>query len=376
MKQISEKEKIAWIRLARSENVGPITFRNLLAQFGVPSEALKQINAMAKRGGRNGSVHIASEKEAVDEVQKAAAMKAQLILSCEERYPARLQAIEDKPPVLTVKGHLSLLKEKAVAIVGTRNASLNGKRIASGLAKELAQAGVVVVSGLARGVDTAAHEGVLSLNETPAMTIAVVGTGLDVVYPAENEKLAEKIGLSALIVSEFPFGVKPLPSNFPKRNRIISGLSQGVVVVEAQARSGSLITARLALEQGREVFAVPGSPVDPRSEGTNRLLKQGAFLVENAQDILNEIGYEREFEFSDVIHENEFEEEPLQIDEKMLDEVRQTVLKNLNVQTVPINSLIEECALPTHLVNVVLTELELAGRIQRFAGNKVAMLPE
>ncbi len=375
MKQLSEKEKLAWLRLARSENVGPMTFRDLLAQFCLPSEALKQINAMAKRGGRSSPVHITSEKEAMAELQKAGEMKAQLILSCEERYPARLKAIEDKPPVLAVKGHLSLFKERAVAMVGTRNASLNGKQIAARLSKELAQEGVVVVSGLARGIDAAAHEGVLSLDESPAMTIAVVGTGLDVVYPAENEKLAEKLGLSALVVSEFPFGTKPHPTNFPKRNRIISGLSQGVVVVEAQARSGSLITARLALEQGRDVFAVPGSPTDPRSEGTNRLLKQGAFLVESVKDILDEIGNERALEFSDTIDESEFEAEPLRIDEKMLDEVRETVLKNLSVQTTSIDSLIEECSLPTPLVNVVLTELELAGRIQRFAGNKVSLIP-
>ena len=187
MKQLSEKEKLAWLRLARSENVGPMTFRDLLAQFCLPSEALKQINAMAKRGGRSSPVHITSEKEAMAELQKAGEMKAQLILSCEERYPARLKAIEDKPPVLAVKGHLSLFKERAVAMVGTRNASLNGKQIAARLSKELAQEGVVVVSGLARGIDAAAHEGVLSLGESPAMTIAVVGTGLDVVYPAENE---------------------------------------------------------------------------------------------------------------------------------------------------------------------------------------------
>ena len=373
---LSEEERLAWIVLSQSENVGPITFRDLIDYFKKPSEALKYINDFALKGGRKKPIRVGSKKQALEELKKAEEQNVSLLFSCDEAYPKLLKEIEDKPPILYAKGFLSLLKETCIGVVGNRNASLNGKFMASKFGYELAKEGYVAVSGMAKGIDAAVHEGALKTGAVPAFTIAVMGTGMDVCYPSENKKLKEDLEAKALVLSEFPFGVKPHPTNFPKRNRIISGLSKGVVVIEAQIRSGSLITSRLALEQSREVFAVPGSPLDPRSEGCNKLIKQGAFLAESVKDVLEELDKTPPLTLFDVVNKNEYKADSIQFDEDALKEVRTAVLQNLNVNGVSIDRLIRECSLPIPLVNVVLTELELAGKISRSAGNRVFLRAE
>src|SRR3954469_7843549 len=278
---MNDSERRAWLRLARTENVGPVTFRNLIARFGTASAALEELPRLAARGGK-GNFVLADESEAERELEALAKLGGRLIAACEAEYPPGLKALEAPPPVISVLGHPHLLQKEMIAIVGARNASALARKFADTLSRELGFAGLVVVSGLARGIDTSAHEAALAVG-----TVAVVAGGVDIIYPPENEKLYGEIKNRGVIVSEMRLGEAPQARHFPRRNRIISGLSRGVVVVEAAEKSGSLITAQYALEQGREIFAVPGSPLDPRAKGANRLIKDGATLTESAEDILS-----------------------------------------------------------------------------------------
>ena len=271
---LAHAERRAWVRLIRSEQIGPATFAALLQRYGSASEALNALPRLARRAGRTRGIAIASETAIDEEFERVARIGARLVALPDPEYPTRLAELEAPPPVITVLGEIEILSRPAIAMVGARNASAIAMRFARELARDQGQAGLTVVSGLARGIDAAAHHGSLDTG-----TVAVLAGGVDNVYPPDNKELYARIREQGAIVSEMPIGFAPVAQHFPRRNRIISGLAQGVVVVEAAMNSGSLITARFAAEQGREVFAVPGSPLDPRCKGTNNLIRDGATLT-------------------------------------------------------------------------------------------------
>jgi DNA processing protein len=357
-------DQIARLRLIRSENIGPITYFQLLARFGSAAAALEAIPDLAARGGGR-APRLASRSAVEREMERVAAMGARYLFLGQGLYPPLLAELETAPPALIVKGHPSLLDKPSVAMVGARNASAAACRFARSLAQALGEAGNVVVSGLARGIDSAAHDGAIATG-----TIAVVAGGIDVFYPPENEARQRSIAELGLIVSEQPPGVEPHSRHFPSRNRIIAGLALGTVVVEAAPRSGSLITARCAADCGREVMAVPGSPLDPRAQGCNQLIRDGATLVQSAEDVLEAIGPtrvrplrqpERGYARPEVLVEAD-------------DSARGTVASLLNSTPVPVDELIRQSALAPSVVQTVLLELELAGRLERHAGGRVSLV--
>jgi DNA processing protein len=279
--RLSDDERRDWLRLARTENVGPVAFRYLIDTYSEPAQAIGALPRMAERAGRAQPPRVPTPAEAQRELDAGAAIGAKLICACETAFPPLLAALDPPPPLIWTRGDPGILHGRAVAVVGARIASAAGQRFARTLAHDLGEAGYTIVSGLARGIDGAAHEGSLATG-----TVAVLGGGPDDIYPSEHSDLYRRIVDKGCIVSESPPGYRAQARDFPRRNRLISGLSLGVVVVEAELRSGSLITARLAGEQGREVFAVPGSPMDARSKGTNDLIRQGAALCEGVQDVI------------------------------------------------------------------------------------------
>ena len=283
-KNLDAKEKLAWLRLIRTDNIGPITFYKLLERFGSAENALKALPDLAKRGGRLADLKAFPADLAEKELAQIEKRGAKLIARGEPDYPELLAQLEDAPPLIAVLGHAALLSKPSLGVVGARNASLTGRKIAEDFSRKTAAAGYVIVSGLARGIDTSADTASLDTG-----TVAVIAGGIDVVYPKENEKLYQQIAERGAIIAESPFGTEPLAKHFPRRNRLISGLSLGILVVEAAMKSGSLITARMAAEQNREVFAVPGSPLDPRAEGTNKLIQDGAHMALCADDIIREL---------------------------------------------------------------------------------------
>ncbi len=365
-RRLDESEKRDWLRLWRTENVGPITFRQLLRKFGSADAALEALPSMARRGGSK-SFKLPPLSLVEDEIARIQKIDARLLALCEPDYPEALAAVEEAPPLLIARGHVSLLHKKGIGVVGARNASLNGRKIAESIALELGANGFVVISGLARGIDTAAHNASL-----PTGSIAVLAGGVDVVYPQENALLYGRLAEEGCLVSEMPMGLEPFAKLFPRRNRIISGLSLGVVVIEAALQSGSLITAKIALDQGREVFAVPGSPLDPRSTGTNDLLRQGAVFTENASDIMRHILAPPRLLAEPPANDFDIKLPPLQ--EGDLDDARHKVIENLTASPVSIDELIRACGAPPSVVLTILLELELAGRIERHAGNKVTLI--
>ncbi len=370
---MTEQEQLDWLRLLLSENVGAITFRKLLAVFGSAAEALKNISAWAQKGGAKKQIKVAEEKVAVFQLKQAQKSGVKLLFSCDKDYPKLLKYITDYPPVLFIKGQTHLLEKECVALVGTRAATLNGKNFATHISKELAEQDYVIVSGLAKGIDKAAHIGALQSANGKGGTIAVLGTDINTCYPAENQELYNEIETRGCLISEFPFKTMITPQNFPRRNRIISGLSQGVVVVEANLHSGSLITAKEALSQNREVFAVPGSPLDPRAAGPNALIQDGATLVTKTQDITDVLTHNASFHLTDAVLKT-----PYNLDnipkEKELDAARTLILENLSPEMTEIDALIRETNLEPRIVHVILTQLELAGRIEHFTGNRIALI--
>ncbi|WP_245176920.1 DNA-processing protein DprA [Haematospirillum jordaniae] len=366
---LSHSDKINWLRLIRSENVGPITFFKLLDRFGTPRDALNALPELARRGGRGKPIKICSASIAERELMTAEAMGAQLLCAIEPGYPTLLSAIDDAPPCIYIMGNESVLKNPCVSIVGARNASAGARQLAWRLAMDLGQAGMTVVSGLARGIDTSAHEGSLQTG-----TIAVMAGGPDVIYPPENKDLYDKIRATGAIVSEMPPLSEPQARHFPRRNRIISGLSRGLVVMEATARSGSLITARMAAEQGRDVFAVPGSPLDPRSEGPNNLIRDGATLVRSADDILFALGNAGHAPLCEPVYTNFSKGKPSHFNESTLAEARKIIGGLLSPAAVTVDEIIRQCQLSPAVVSMVLLELELAGRLERHPGGRVSML--
>ncbi|MDG2521805.1 DNA-processing protein DprA [Caulobacter segnis] len=363
---LSDRERVAWLRLSRTENVGPVTFEQLVMRFGSAGAALSALPDLARRGGRINPLTIPTVAQAEDELAAGDRLGARLLAACEPAFPRRLAALDPPPPLIWALGRIELLNRPNIAIVGARIASAAGQRFARTLAVDLGKAGQVVVSGLARGIDGAAHEGALATG-----TVAVLGGGMDDIYPPEHAELHARIAAEGCIVSESRPGHRAQAKDFPRRNRIISGLSLGVVVVEAELKSGSLITARLAAEQGREVFAVPGSPLDPRAKGTNDLIRQGAALCESAEDVL------RTLEGIRSLSENErpaYAGPPP--DQRALDaaadRLRGKVEALLSPTEISRDDLIRAVGEPAPLVLAALVELVLAGRASISASGLVS----
>jgi DNA processing protein len=361
---LNDRERLAWLRLSRTERVGPVTFHALLARFGSAEAALEALPRLTQRGGGK-SFSPYDAGEAARELAALEKLGGRMIAACEPDYPQGLAALEAPPPVIAVLGHPHLLRKEMVAIVGARNASALARKFAATLARELGFAGLGVVSGLARGIDAAAHEASLAVG-----TVAVVAGGLDIVYPPENQALYEQIRNQGVIVSEMRLGEAPQARHFPRRNRLISGLARGVVVVEAAEKSGSLITAQYALEQGREIFAVPGSPLDPRARGANRLIRDGATLTESAEDILTVLrpmlghGFRDPAPPGPAADAHDWEAEA--------DRIPAAVEEALSPAPVSIDELIRQLGAPAGAVLTVILELELAGRCLRHPGNRVS----
>jgi DNA processing protein len=360
---LSDTVRIDWLRLIRSDNVGPRTFRSLLNHFGSARAALERLPELARRGGADRQSRICSVEDAQRELDASLRIGVSLVAPHEPFYPPRLAMIDDAPPLLGVRGAVEALMRPMIAVVGSRNASGAGLKFAQTLAHELGQAGFMIASGLARGIDQAAH--LASINSG---TVAMLAGGHDRIYPPEHEDLLQALLASGAAISEMPLGHVPRARDFPRRNRLISGAALGVVVIEAAHRSGSLITARTAAEQGREVFAVPGSPLDPRAAGTNDLIKQGAMLVTEAADIIDAIApiMERPVGLREPDEVSSFDEPAGG------DRARITAL--LGPSPVGLDDLIRLAGTSPAVVRTVLLELELAGRLERHGGGLVSLI--
>ncbi|WP_018428141.1 DNA-processing protein DprA [Hoeflea sp. 108] len=365
--QLSDRQRLNWLRLIRTSNVGPASFRDLVNRFGSAETAIEMLPEVMLAGGANRLVRIPSIAEAETELEAARRRGARFIAIGEPDYPAILKRMDHPPPLLAVKGNAAVFKLPPVAIVGARNASLAGIKMARTLAAELGRNGYAVISGLARGIDTAAHHGSLDTG-----TVGVLAGGLDKPYPSENIPLCEEIAERGAIVSEMPFGWEPRAQDFPRRNRIVAGMALGLVVVEAANRSGSLISARLAGEMGRLVFAVPGSPLDPRAAGTNGLLKDGATLVTEAADVLEALS---PLAGSQPLPPDKFEEPPdFSATPPPVDNDRARVVEALGPVPVEIDELIRHTGLHPAQIFMILLELDLAGRLERHSGGRVSLV--
>lgn len=358
------------LRLCRTPQVGVVTFFGLIARFGSAGKALENLSEVARRGGRKEPLVAASAAIVAEEMEAVAKFGARLVAYGAADYPELLHTIPDPPPVLTVRGHPSLWqKTPRIAMVGARNASGHGCNFAKTLSEGLGKAGAVIVSGLARGIDSFAHKATLETG-----TVAVIAGGIDTIYPPENKALFESIAAQGAIISEQPFGRAPIATSFPSRNRIIAGMSEACVIVEAALKSGSLITARLAGEYDREVFAVPGSPMDPRAQGCNRLLKDGAHLVESAEDILAVL---RNFSHRALLREHlegaRMGGDAVDVSAAESEKVQQRVLESLGVAPISIDMLIDHTGIPAPVLLAVLLELELAERIKRLPGGMLTL---
>ena len=414
--RLSQSERLSRIRLARSSNIGPITFRKLLDRFGTAREAIEQLpDIIAKTKGFR-KIVLASRNDTVLEIELAQKCGAKPVIWGDPEYPALLARIEDAPPYFYAIGRVELLARPAIGLVGARNASANGCGFARKLSHSLCDAGYVVVSGMARGIDGAAHEAALKADpKANGGTIAVLGGGVDVIYPREHRELYGKLCEQGCVISEMPPGLQPQARHFPRRNRIISGLSYGTVVIEAGRNSGSLITARFAGEQGRDVFAVPGSPTDPRAAGPNSLIRDGAILCDSADVILDALRdatqnthlFEDFHQFNtnarspeansdparydDIAQsivqdaENSGSKEPsqsIEIDSELGDlspidtdaDQSGKVLDLLSTTPLLIDDLIRASELPANSISSILIELELAGRVERHPGNRVSRI--
>jgi DNA processing protein len=365
---LTERQRIAWLRLIRSDNVGPATFRDLINHCGSAENALAMLPELSRRGGASRAIRIATEQEAERELEAADRHGARFIGIGEPDYPPALRQIDGAPPLLAAKGDLVAA---TIGIVGSRNASISGAKFAAMIARDGGRAGYTITSGLARGIDTAAHRASLDTG-----TIAVLAGGLDQPYPPENIPLLKEItDGTGLAVSEMPFGWEPRARDFPRRNRLIAGISLGVVVVEAAERSGSLITARLATDFGRLVFAVPGSPLDLRCHGTNGLLKQGAIVTTGSADVIEALAPLSQLDlFGDQVIE-----EPERPGGGILppdDDDRAVIVSALGPTPVDVDDILRHTGSPASTVYLVLLELDLAGRLHRHAGGLVSLAME
>lgn len=363
-KTLTDAERIDWLRLIRSDNVGPRTFRSLLRHFGSAKLALERLPDLARRGGAARQMRICSEQDARAELAAGKQFGVSLVAPDEAGYPPRLAELDDAPPLLGVRGLRDVLMRPIIAVVGSRNASGAGLKFAGTLSRDLGEAGFVIASGLARGIDQAAHRASLASG-----TVAVLAGGHDKIYPPEHEDLlAALIESGGAAISEMPLGHVPRARDFPRRNRLISGAALGVVVVEAAHRSGSLITARIAAEQGREVFAVPGSPLDPRAAGTNDLIKQGATLITEAADVIQAV----EPIMERPIMLREPDGEPLDFEADASERAR--IVNLLGPSPISLDDLIRMANASPAIVRVVLLELELAGRLERQGGGLISLI--
>jgi len=358
-----DDDKVYWVALNKVPGVGPILYGKLIAQFGgakevffAPAERLRRVEGVGEELAKRIEEGTFLE-EGKRELMRAKELGIEVITIREERYPSNLRQIPDPPPLLYVKGNLAERDALAVAVVGSRRCSPYGRAFARKISGELASKGVTVVSGMARGIDTEAHRGAL---EAGGRTIAVFGSGLDVIYPSENRWLFEEIWRNGAVISEFPLSTPPERWNFPLRNRIISGLALGVVVVEASERSGALITASMALEQGRSVFAVPGYAGAVTSRGTHRLIKEGAKLIEGAEDILEEVLPQYEGDKGETPPRDLTEEE-------------REVLEALSVGPLQIDELSRKVGMEVQKVASLLLELELKGLVTQMPGKVFAL---
>ncbi|MBU6140163.1 MAG: DNA-processing protein DprA [Proteobacteria bacterium] len=345
------QDKIDWLRLARSENVGPITFFRLIKAYGSATKALKHVSEL------RGKISLCSEEKVRKELEEIESFGAEILLFSDENYPQLLREIPSPPPVLTIKGEKSFLQRNSVAIVGARNASLNSANFARSISVEVGNHSIIIVSGMARGIDTAAHEAALKNG-----TIGVIAGGINNIYPKENERLYGRVIDSGLIVSEAPFNAPPKSENFIQRNRLISGLSLATIVVEAGLKSGSLSTARFATEQGREVFSVPGSPFDLRCKGTNRLIKEGATIFENIEDFLDSFPHLRKSQTQLFETKTEIKKDNIVDDE--IRKIREEILQKLSHTPVEIDEIIQDLQVSSNLVNIALIELEIENKIE------------
>lgn len=362
------------LRLVRTESVGPITYRRLLDHFPDPADALAALPDLARMGGRSEPLRVPSEAEIEREFLLLTRMGGRFIFLGDADYPEYLAELTDPPPALAVLGDVSLLAQKSIGIVGARNASVAGLRFTEQLASELAAEQLVIVSGLARGIDAAAHEGALRTGKT----VAVIAGGLDQPYPPENAALQKRIAEAGAVVAEAPLGTAPLARHFPKRNRIIAGLALGLVVIEAAVRSGSLLTARLANEAGREIFAVPGAPLDPRSKGGNELIRQGAHLTETAADILLHLPARigpRERRLSGFGEGGGTPWDALAGSAADLAAARRAVPGMLGLEGQDVDELARRCQLSMAAMQAVIMELELGGLVEFQSGGKVVPAP-
>jgi len=370
--RLDDAERLACLRLIRSSQVGPVTFRELINHFGGAANALKALPSFARRAGR--AVDICPEEDAVAELRAARKVGARPVFTIEPGYPPALAAVDAPPPLLYVKGRPELLAAPCVAIVGSRQASAAGTKLSRLFARELAESGLVIVSGLARGIDAAAHEASLAYG-----TVAVLAGGVDIIYPPEHETLQARIGEEGCLLTEQPPGFVPRAKDFPRRNRLISGISLGVIVIEAARRSGTLVTARFAGEQGREVFAVPGHPLDPRAEGTNQLLKSGATLVTEPRDVLDVLAPQLARQHKGLTEDRlaSFTPEPAPEPQTTRasepgDRERERVLAALGPNPIDIDEVVRATALDAREVRIVLMELDLAGEIARHGSQMVS----
>ena len=360
---LSEEERLNWLRLSKSENVGPSTFKTLLKRYHSASEALRALPELTRKGGLGRPPRLYPRERAERDMENASRIGARFIDMVDADYPPLLRETDTAPPIICAKGELSLLGRSGVGLVGARNASAVARKFTRQLAREIGGEGHAIVSGLARGIDTAAHEASLDTG-----TLAVVAGGIDVIYPPENADLHADIGERGVIISEQVPGTEPKADFFPRRNRIISGIARALIVVEAAVRSGSLITARFAAEQGREVFSVPGSPLDPRCEGTNRLIRDGATLLTSARDVIETLANEprpRQMSF--------FEPDPPPLLPRETDEAEaKRLLELLSPTPVDIDDLMRESGLDAATLSALLLELALAGCITRHPNGSVS----
>ena len=379
----SEQERLERLQLLRSPRVGPITFRCLLKKFGSARKALLALPELAARGGAKIKIKPSSRSQASAEMARVEKVRGVMIFWGEENYPQNLFVLNDAPPVITVLGQPQLLLKNSVSIVGTRNSSLGGLRLTAKIAKDCGDGGYVVVSGMARGIDTAANSAALEKG-----SVAVLAGGADHIYPYENRKLYHSLIDRGAVVSEMPIGFTPTGRHFPRRNRIIAGLTLGTIIIEAARKSGAMITARYALEQGREVFAVPGSPQDERSAGPNDLIRDGAYLVAEAGDVIAVLNrrknlserlknrHEKQAEIysnlDNIIAESEnsqSENSQSEIKQKNEEQIREKIFQLINFEPTQIDDIIQLLNSNAPKVQSALLEMELAGRIVRVAGN-------
>ena len=366
---LNEAQRLAWLRLIRSENVGPATFRDLVNHFGSADAALQALPELSRKGGKS-AIRVCPLHDAEAELATHERCGARLVALGERDYPPHLRHIHGPPPLISVRGGAVLSEPMTIALVGARNASLAGRKLAAAFARDLGNEGYAIASGLARGIDAAAHEAAIATG-----TVAVFAGGIDVLYPPEHDRLLDAIlDAGGNAISEMPIGWKPRGRDFPRRNRLISGMSLGVIVIEAAKGSGSLHTARFALEQNRDIFAVPGSPLDPRSEGANRLIRQGAMLVTSAADVKEALAGRVEPDLPLDLGA----EEPFGVGGSLppepSDDLRERLVTALGPTPVSIDELIRHTGESARVIQILLLELELAGRLERHGGQRVSLI--